>query len=222
MKDVELFDYVRHNLRVAVLSDALDAAGCTSQAMHSRIRPLLPDMSCCGFAGRARTLRWMETNYVCEDDPYGLEIEAMDSLSPGDVVVHSTDYGGTSAPWGELMSNVARMRGAAGCVCDSNVRDCVDIIAMGFPVFCAGIRPIDSKGRARVQDIDKPVMCGGVLVEAGDLVVADFDGVVVIPRRIEAEVLRLAQEKNEGESITRRELLKGRSLREVYNEFQVL
>ena len=55
-----------------------------------------PTSKNCGFVGRARTLRWMETDYVVEDDPYGLEIEAVDSLRPGDVVVHSTDRSGRS------------------------------------------------------------------------------------------------------------------------------
>ena len=85
-----------------------------------------------------------------EDNPYGLEIEAMDSLSTGDVAVHSTDFSGTNAPWGELMSTVAKRKGVAGCVCDSQIRDCVRIIEMGFPVYCAGIRPVDSKGRGIV------------------------------------------------------------------------
>jgi len=73
-----------------------------------------------------------------------LEIEAMDSLRPGDVAVHSTDYGGTNAPWGELMSTIAKRKGVAGCVCDSQIRDCVKIIRMGFPVYFSGIRPLDS------------------------------------------------------------------------------
>jgi len=213
---------IKKHLRVAIICDALDKAGYPHQAMHGRIRPLLPEIANCGFAGHARTLRWMETNYIIEEDPYGLEIEAMDSLRPGDVVVHSTDRSGTNAPWGELMTNVALLRGAVGCVCDSNVRDCVQIIELGFPVFYAGIRPIDSKGRARVEAIDKPVMCGEVLVHPGDLIVADFDGVVVVPKRLEKQVLKFAREKVEGESKTRQDLLAGRSLRDVYNDYGVL
>lgn len=220
--ETELSAPPRSISRVAILSDALDALGFPNQAMASRIRPLLPDIGHCGFAGRARTLRWMETNYVHEEDPYGLEIEAMDSLRPGDVVVHSTDRSGASAPWGELMTNVARLRGAVGCICDSNVRDTLEIIDLGFPVYYVGIRPVDSKGRARVEAMDTPVMCGEVLVEPGDLVVADYDGVVVIPRRVEQQVLQYARDKDQNESITRKELLKGRSLREVYNEYGIL
>ncbi len=143
-------------------------------------------------------------------------------LKPGDVVVHSTDYAGTNAPWGELMSTIAQRNGAVGCICDSQMRDCVRIIDLGFPVYYAGIRPLDSQGRARVMAIDVPVRCGEVLVHPGELVFADFDGIVVIPRPVEQEVLRLAQEKANKESASRQALLNGKSLREVYNTFGVL
>jgi regulator of RNase E activity RraA len=109
-----------------------------------------------------------------------------------------------------------------GCICDSQVRDCVRIIDMGFPVYYAGIRPLDSQGRARVMAMDVPVRCGEVLVNPGELIFADFDGIVVVPRVVEAEVLRLAQEKVEKENASRQALLSGKSLREVYDTFGVL
>ena len=220
--DAERSAFVRGNLYVAAVCDILDAMGRRQQAMHQRLRPLLPDRHNCGFVGRARTFRWMETDYVVEDDPYGLEIEAMDSLGPGDVVVHSTDYAGTNAPWGELMSTVAQRIGAVGCVCDSQVRDCNRIIEMRVPVYCAGIRPLDSQGRGRVMAYDVPVMCGEVLVRPRDLVFADFDGIVVIPKEVEDEVLERARQKAGKESASRAELLAGKTLREVYDKYGVL
>lgn len=220
--DVEIFSYVKENLYVPVVCDILDSLGYRNQTMHQRVRPLLPDIRNCGFIGRARTARWMETDYVVEDDPYGLELDLMDSLKPGDVVIHSTDYGGTNAPWGELMSTIAMRNGAAGTVCDSQVRDCVRIIDMGFPVYYSGIRPLDSKGRARVMAYDVPVMCAEVLVHPGDLVYADYDGVVVIPQAVEKEVLHLAHEKAKKETTSRQELLSGSSLRVVFEKYGVL
>jgi regulator of RNase E activity RraA len=164
----------------------------------------------------------METDYVVEEDPYGLEIEAMDSLRPGDVIVHSTDHGGTNAPWGELMSTLAKRQGAVGCVCDSQIRDCVKIIEMAFPVYYAGIRPLDSKGRGRMMAYDVPISCGEVLVHAGELIFADFDGIVLVPRKVEQEVLRRAQEKVSKENLSRKDLLAGKTLREVYDKYGVL
>jgi regulator of RNase E activity RraA len=214
--------FMRQKLHVAAVCDILDDLGYRGQAMHQRLRPLLPDIHNCGFVGRARTLRWMETDYIVEEDPYGLEIDFMDSLGAGDVVVHSTDFSGTNAPWGELMTTIAQVHGAVGCVCDSQVRDTVQIIKMGFPVYYRGIRPLDSKGRARVMGFDLPVRCGDVLVHPGDLIFADYDGIVVIPQAIIQQVLKLAQEKMEKENHTRQELLNGKTLREVYDKYGVL
>jgi regulator of RNase E activity RraA len=212
--------WIRENLYVPAVCDILDELGFRQQAMHHRLRPL--DGRDCVIVGRARTFRWMETDYVVEDDPYGLEIEAMDSLKAGDVVVHSTDASLTNAPWGELMTTVAKGNGAVGCICDGLIRDCQKIMKLEFPVFHAGIRPVDSKGRGRVMAYDVPVRCGEVLVCPGELIFADFDGVVVIPKKIEDKVLELASEKVKKENASRRELLKGRSLREVYDTFGVL
>ena len=220
--DAEIFQFIKQNLYVAAVSDILDSLGYRNQAMHQRLRPLLPDIRNCGLVGRARTVRWMEVDYVVEKDPYGLEIEAVDSLRPGDVIIHSTDFAGTNAPWGELMSTVAKLNGAVGCICDSQVRDCVRIIEMGFPVYCAGISPLDSKGRARVMAYDVPIKCGNVVVHPGELVFADYDGIVVIPKEVEQEVLTLAQEKADAETTTRDELLEGKTLREVYDKYGVL
>jgi regulator of RNase E activity RraA len=215
-----LHEWIRRNLYVAVVCDVLDELGYLDQAMHQRLRPL--DSAHCTIVGRARTFRWMETHYIVPEDPYGLEIAAMDSLGHDDVAIHSADTSGTIAPWGELMSTLARRNGAAGCVCDALIRDCRKIVKLGFPVFHAGIRPLNSMGRARVMAYDVPVKCGGVLVTPGDLIFADYDGVVVVPARIEAEALRRAAAKVTAENATRRELRKGRTLREVYDEYHTL
>ena len=220
--DVDTLKSIQQDLYVAAVSDILDELGYRHQTMHQRLRPLLPDPKNCGFVGRARTVRWMDTDYVHEEDPYGLEIEVMDSLKAGDVVVHSTDYGGTNAPWGELMTTVAKRNGAVGCVCDSQIRDCLKIIAMGFPVYFAGIRPLDSKGRGMGMAYDVPIRCGEVLVRPGDLVIADYDGIAVVPPAVEETVLLKAQKKVQTENLARKELKEGKSLREVFDKYGVL
>jgi 4-hydroxy-4-methyl-2-oxoglutarate aldolase len=220
--DAEMMRSVGENLYVAAVCDVLDGLGYRHQAMNHRLRPLLPDRKKCGFVGRARTFRWMEADYIPQDDPYGLEIEAVDSLKPGDVVVHSTDHAGTNAPWGELMSTVAKRNGAVGCVCDSQIRDCNRIIEIGFPVYYSGIRPLDSMGRGIVMAYDVPVRCGDVLVKPGNLIFADFDGIVVVPNEVEEPALAKAHEKVHKETLSRRELREGKSLREVYMKFGVL
>jgi regulator of RNase E activity RraA len=215
-----LMEIMMERLYVPVVCDVLDALGYGYQAMHQRLRPLDPEN--CRFAGRARTIQWTEMMYVVEEDPYGAELEAMDSLQQGDVVVHSTDYKGNNAPWGELMTTAAVARGAVGCVCDSQARDCRKVMGLGFPVFCAGIRPVDSKSRSRVAAFDVPIMCGDVRVESGDYVFADFDGVVIIPASRLEEVVGGAVKKVELENKSREELRRGRKLRDVYEQYGVL
>ena len=220
-KDLQqLKELATEKLYVAAVCDILDDLGYKAQAMHHRLRPL--DPANCTFIGHARTIQWMLMDYVVEDDPYGLELAAMDSLRPGDVVVHCTDHGGLNAPWGELMSTAAKMRGAVGCICDSQIRDCQKIMALRFPVFAAGIRPLDSKGRGRVMAFDVPILCGDVHVKPGDLIFADFDGIVAIPSGIAEKVLEAASEKATRENLSRKELLEGKLLAEVYKKYGVL
>lgn len=220
MTDQEMRAFLCEKLYVASVCDILDEMGYREQAMHQRLRPL--DEQACVFAGRARTIQWMSTEYLVTPNPYGKEIDVMDSLNHGEVVVHSTDYAGANAPWGELMSTIAKRRGVVGCICDSQIRDCARIRKMGFPVFYTGIRPVDSKGRGYVVDYDVPVRSGGVVVHPGDMIFADLDGVVVIPKGVEQEVIRRATEKANAEDLSRDELLAGKSLREVYDKYGAL
>jgi regulator of RNase E activity RraA len=219
INDTEKFRWIREKLYVPIVCDVLDTLGHRNCAMHQRLRPLDPNN--CVIVGRARTFRWMETDYV-EDDAYDLEIEAVDSLKPNDVVIHSTDHACTNAPWGELMSTIAQRNGSVGTICDSMIRDCTKIIELGYPLFYKGIRPVDSLGRGRVMAYDVPVKCGEVLVHPGELVFADFDGVVIVPRSVEDQVLELAYEKVCKENQSRTDLLNGDSLRTVYNRYGVL
>ncbi|MGA2665542.1 MAG: RraA family protein [Nitrososphaerales archaeon] len=216
--DSELFERIRSAIYVPVISDSLDSMGYRRQAMAPRIRPLREDYK---MVGRARTVTWMDV-YAPDPNPYEVEIAFMDDLKEGDVVVTSTDYALRNAPWGELMSTAARCRGAAGAVVDSCVRDVKKIFETNLPVFAAAISPLDSSGRGRVVGYDQPVECGGVHVESGDLVVGDYDGVVVVPRSVEKAVLEKAFDKAAKESVTRSELLQGKTLKEVFAKYGVL
>jgi regulator of RNase E activity RraA len=207
-------------LFAAVLSDALDGAGCTTQAMAPQIRPLDDTLRLCG---RARTGRYVEVEGVAPGvNPYELEIAIVDDLKPGEVAVFACGGSRKIAPWGALLSAAVRARGAVGCVTDGFVRDIQDIRRMQVPVFHGGIAPLDSKGRGQIQAIDVPVVCGGVRVTPGDLVFGDADGVVVIPQAIEAEVLRIAFGKVDDEHHTMRELSEGAYLSDVYAKYGVL
>src|SRR6187455_692461 len=168
------------SLNAAVLSDTLDSLALMQQAMKPFMRPLDDTLQ---LIGRARTGLYMPVYAppANGENPYEIEIALVDDLAPGDVVVLACD-GPTEriAPWGELLSTASRARGAAGCVTDGLVRDVRHIRTMGFPVFHGGIGPLDSRGRGKMMAMDLPVACSGVLVNPGDLVFGDVDGVVII------------------------------------------
>ena len=113
-------------------------------------------------------------------------------------------------------------RGAHGCVTDGLVRDTKSIRELKFPVFHGGIGPLDSKGRGEVCAIDVPLECAGVMVNPGDLVFGDADGVVVVPQPIVTQTLKQALEKVEGEDRTRDELKQGARLADVFKKYGVL
>lgn len=214
------FAALREKLFTSVLSDCLDQVGYRNQALPAGIRPL-DDASV--LVGRARTAAFMEVFHVEEGaNPYELEIALIDSLKTDEIPVFACSQPMKIGPWGELLTTAAMARGAAGAVMDGCVRDIKAIRKLGFPVFCGGIAPLDSKGRGKIMAIDVPIECGGVAVEPGDLVFGDADGTVVIPRRAEAEVLRLAFEKVEGERNTLRDLQRGDKLADVFARYNIL
>jgi len=218
--DPRLLPEIRQSLYSAVLSDVLDELGLREQAMTPSIRPLDEDLVLAGFA---RTGLYREVFCVVPDEnPYELEMALVDDLKSDEVAVFGCCGSRRIAPWGELLSTASRARGAAGCVTDGMVRDIRAIRALRFPVFHGGIAPLDSKGRGKVAEIDTPIRCGGVAVAAGDLVVGDADGVVVVPRSVEEEVLRRAFAKVTGENATREELAAGARLADVFAKYRIL
>ena len=216
----DFFATIARQLYTAVLSDVLDELGFRAQALPPSIRPLDDTRN---MVGVARTGLYREIFEVrAGENPYELEIALVDDLKPDDVAVFGCGGSTRIAPWGELLSTAARARGAAGCLTDGYVRDVRQIRQLGFPVFHGGIAPLDSKGRGKVADIDVPIECGGVRVLPGDLVVGDADGVVVVPRAVEADVLDRAFAKVSGENRTREELERGAKLADVFARHGIL
>src|ERR1700694_5084045 len=114
-------------------------------------------------------------------EPYAVEMECIDALMRGDVLVATTGGDRGSALWGELLSTAARARGAVGVVTDGLTRDAARILDMDFPVFAAGFSPLDSKGRLDGIAHGIPIRLGECLVRPGDYVFGDIDGIVVVP-----------------------------------------
>jgi regulator of RNase E activity RraA len=216
--DAARLDWVARSLYTAVLSDACDASGHRDRALRPDIRPLDDSKV---LVGRARTVIWAPTSHVSAH-PYDKEIAAVDSLRPGDVFVMSVGRSNEVVPWGELLSTATQARGGRGVVLDGLIRDSARIRAMGLPVFCVGRRPYDSCGRGIVVDQDVPTVIDGVTIMPGDLVLGDADGVVIVPRAAEGEVLERAWAKVAGENTTRDALRAGMTLAEVFRLHGIL
>ena len=205
-------------LYVAVVADALDMVGLRHQcpAVTLGARTGVPALH-----GRCRTTLWEDLD--AEDpSPYELELEAVDGCRPGDVLIAAADGSTASGIWGELLSTAARNAGCTGVLVDGAVRDVAKMTRMGFPCFARSVCPYDSQHRQRVVEVGGAVEIGGVTFRDGDLVFADADGVVVVPREVEAEVLRLATKKITDENRTRDAILAGMPATEAYERFGVL
>lgn len=214
----QLLQIMREQLYVPVVSDVLDSLGFLDQAMSAELRPLDPHMR---VIGRAHTVLTADV-YERPVEPYRLEIESVDALKEGDVMVACTNGSQRTCFWGELLSTAAQARGANGCVIDGHTRDALRIMEMGFPLFCTGFRPVDSSYRSTVIDYGVPVTVGGVLVNPGDIIFGDFDGIVVVPKDQLGAVIERAVEKVESENHSRDMLRDGKLLRDVYDRFGVL
>ena len=211
-------ELMRKHFTAAVVCDALDAEGFTRQSPRV---PLLPLTAEGVLIGRCKTTLWAEMAHP-DPRPYELELAAVDSCAPDDVLICAAGGSLRSGIWGELLSTAARNRGCVGVIADGAVRDRARMTLMGFPVFARAAILYDSRDRQRVIDFDVPVEIDGVPFEPGDLVFADADGVVVVPRRIEAEVVRRAWEKVGAENEVRDAIAAGMLAAEAFRKFGVL
>jgi regulator of RNase E activity RraA len=206
-------------LTTPMLSDSLDAAGRRNQVLEARLAPVVAGSRA---FGRAWTIAFEPTDEDTPGDPYGAAIDYISGIRPGELAVIGTNASNDSAFWGELFSAAALGAGACGVITDGNLRDTPKIAGLGFPAFSTSRRPIDYRARMRVMSTGEPVVLGGVEIATGDLVLADDDGVVVVPRQVEARVLDLARARLAGETTVLAELLAGETLRAVWDRHGIL
>lgn len=217
--DKKMLDKVEKDLNTAVICDVLDSLGYRNQAMLGSLYPLKEKYKVVGFA---KTL----LVYDVYDDPkeaYKVEIDAIDSIKEGDLVICSNPSG-SNGFWGELLATTAVARGGRGVLVDGSIRDIDQLKDFddSFKVFTKGRNPLDSYGRCLVAAYDCTIKCDGVIVSPNDMVFGDIDGIVVIPTDLIEKVIELAFVKISKENLVRDELRLGKSLKEVFGKYQVL
>jgi len=181
---VEAFKLVE----VASVSDAIEQLYGTKNYMAQNMRPLFKTK----FAGRAVTVGLTKYENKEGGTPTAPMLEAIDLAPVGSVYVMAVEDGASYGVIGGLMGTTLKMRGVAGAVVDGSARDLPQLNRLQFPVFSAGVAPGTTVGHYKATR-NIPVTCGGVKVNPGDIISADEDGVVVIPRDKEAEILKKAQ-----------------------------
>ena len=205
-------------LRSALVADALDSLGRPSRCLAPDLVPLTPGTRA---VGRALTVTLVRVDQAPDERYVGL-LRALDAVAAGDVVVLTSERATDAAVWGELLSTTCAARGAVGAVCAGFVRDAPAIRALGFPVFAAGTVPYDIHGRLEVIAHGEPIVVDGVEVRRGDLVVADDDGVAIVPAELEADVVAAALAKASDEGLFRDAVAAGALPSEAYARFRVL
>jgi regulator of RNase E activity RraA len=211
-------DLAVSRLYAAVVSDVLDDLGHRDHVLDPAIRPLRRGEV---IAGPANPFLVAEVGSIPEE-PYTGEIAALDDIRPGEVILVAAGGSARAACWGELFSVAARARGARGTLIDGYCRDARAIAALGYPMWCRGTLPLDVNGRLAVTAWRQPAIIGGLPVQPGDLVIADLDGVVVVPAGLVSATVDGALEKVAKESGVRDALAAGSTLRSAYDRFGVL
>jgi regulator of RNase E activity RraA len=215
----ELFSYLEQHAYAAAFSDILDEMGYRSQAVspEAHIRPL-----CETFVAVGRAVTLLNAPDTNEEEPYDLVIKCIDSLSPGSMLVTTGRVHLETGIMGELTATALRVQGCRGAVVNGYTRDARKIITMAYPTFAWGASPIDTTGRVRVVDHNIPIVIGGVTITPGDLVFADLDGIMVVPRDVEAETVSRVIERVSTENVVRKELAEGKKMSDVWSKYGVL
>lgn len=218
----KLFQVMRRELFSAVVGDILDEHGYLHQFLSPKIQPLEDSMVVVG-----RALPVLESDIEegrqngHSDKPFGLMLEALDDLQRNEVYI-CTGASPTYALWGALMSTRAIQLGAVGAVVDGYSRDTNGILNLEFPTFSYGKYSQDQKPRGQVVDFRTPVTIGEVSVRPGDIIFGDVDGVCVIPREIEEEVIQEALTKARKEKVVKKAIENGMSACEAFAKYGVM
>lgn len=201
----------------ATLSTVLIRRGLRS-TMMTRVFPLRPGAR---IAGEAMTLRFVPAREDYLDpgmlaNPEYPQRKAVENIPAGKVLVVDARGDVRAGILGDILISRMKARGAKGLVTDGAVRDAGSIRDMDWPVFVAGAHPAQHTDRHYAVGIDEPIGCGGVMVQPGDVIVGDDDGVIVLPRAVAAEVARAARDQDELETFVQQKIAGGASIVGVY------
>lgn len=211
-------NHLRQIFSSALTSDCLDHLGYRNQVLASDIEMISGEGVMMGYAFPVQ----LEVVDVAPEVPYIGLLAALDAIGKDQVYVTPSGRLHRAALWGELLSTACAFKGVAGALTDGPVRDVTRMRAIGFKVFGVGTNPLDINSRYEVVAHNVPCIIDGVTINPGDLIVADVDGVAIIPTELIDEVVRRVEEKNSGESQFRTAVKEGMSPSAAFAKFGVL
>ena len=218
MSDLDYLSSLKEELFSALLGDIMDTKGLVRQFLPPEIKPIDRNTK---LVGRAMPV--VEKDIQRPDEaPFGKMFDALDELKPGEVYL-ATGASQNYALWGGLMTTRAKKLGAEGAVLLGYHRDTWEILEQGFPCFSMGSYAQDQGVRGKVVDYRCSVDThNGVHVDPDDLVFGDLDGVVIVPKRVEEEVIEEAHEKMAGEDNVRKSIIGGMSTKEAFKKYGIM
>jgi regulator of RNase E activity RraA len=202
-------------VEAASVADAIELLYGKKMYMKHDMRPLFATK----FAGPATTVLLHKEEHTEGSKALSGMMDAIDEAPVGSVYVMVLEDGLDYAGLGGLMSTAMKYRGFAGAVVDGGMRDTPQVTKLQFPVFSRGIVPSTTVNHFKVTGKNVPVTCAGVTVRPNDIIVADMDGVVVVPREHAAEILKKAQQLDDTEHSMYPYIEKYKSIREAVSKF---
>jgi regulator of RNase E activity RraA len=203
------------NTEVASVSDAIEQLYGQKAYMSHDMRPLFKTK----FAGPAVTVYLKKEEHKEGSAASQGMLDAIDAAPPGSVYVMVLDNGLDYAGIGALMATAMKVRGLTAAVVDGSIRDLPQIGRLQFPVFSRGVAPSTTINHFRFAGVNIPVICAGVRVNAGDIIVADEDGVVAVPKAQAADILKKAQDLDQTEHQMLPFIEKFKSIKEAVAKF---
>lgn len=213
----ELLEIIKEKLNTSVIGDILDSYGYYHQILPPQIKAMKKGQKIVGYA---MTVLMIDV-FGPQEKPFGRLTEALDQIEENEIYICT---GGTQrcAYWGELLTTTAKYRGGVGAIINGYHRDTRQIEKIDWPVFSMGSYAQDSGVRTQVVDFRCTIEIGGVTIHNRDLIVADEDGVVVVPKEVEEKVIEEALEKIKGENKFVEAIRNGMSSTEAFKKFGVL
>jgi regulator of RNase E activity RraA len=215
--DNELFSIIKAELYTPVVGDILDKYEKYHQFLPPQIQPMKDYQI---IVGRAMPALMIDV-FGPQKKPFGLLTEALDQLEKDEVYI-ATGGSMRCAYWGEILTVTAKKRGATGAIVNGYHRDTNMILENTWPVFSRGRYAQDSSVRTQVVDYRCPVEVGKVWINPGDLVFADLDGVLIIPKDLEKKIISEALNKARTEKLVLEKIRNGMTSTEAFNKYGVL